>query len=190
MSRLHIAVDVDGVLADMVGRLLERLSAAGYCYAESEVKHFDFSRTFSPTALSIANHIMGEPGFAASLDWYQGARVFLSILQDLGAVAIATAPYKGSPTWAADRVKWLSSRVHPNDIISVPTPLKHLATQFADVLVEDRVETLEAWKKVRPDGLAILIDRPWNRVPAPYAVRVTKYIDAVDAVRSFKSRAA
>jgi len=189
---LNIAVDVDGVLADFVGGLLQRLAPRGHRYAVDDVKHFELSRTLTPEALHVANDIMAAPGFARELDWYPGARLFLSILKDLGDVTIATAPFRGSPTWQDERAKWLDPYVQANDIVSVPTKKKHLVTQFADVLVEDRAETLESWKGVQPDGLAVLIDRPWNRQAAPYAVRVRSYLEAVDAIRTGakKSRAA
>lgn len=188
--RLQIALDVDGVLADLVGELLLRMAKRGHHYRVEDVKNFDFSKTFTPDAMLCANEIMGSPGFAKQLPWYSCARLFVSSVRDLGDLVIATAPFRSSASWASDRAEWLDAYVLPNSIISVPTKLKHLATQFADVLVEDRVETLEAWKAVRPDGVAVLIDRPWNRVSAPYATRVTSYLSAIEVIRSRVSRAA
>lgn len=184
MKQRVIACDVDGVLADLVNQLLLQLRFDGHSYMESDIRNFDFSKTFSEKAMKRATEIMGSPGFCQDLPWYTGGRVFLSTLKDLGDVVIATAPFD-SATWSHERRRWLEPHIHKNDILSVPSKRKHLAVQFADVLIEDRAETLGDWKRVRPDGLGILINRPWNwSAPCTGGIyRVTSYRQAIETIR-------
>jgi len=121
---------------------------------------------------------MGTPGFCAGIPWYPGAQAFLNSLKMLGDVIAVTAPYKDGRTWQYERARWLAPYIKRQ----IHTAHKELIG--GDVLIEDSLEIAERWQKAHPSGIAILTDRPWNQGESGRAIRVTSYVDALEAVRA------
>lgn len=156
-----IHTDVDGVLADFVGGLCIELGARGFRRAPDDVRHWELAKSFSDEELRAAHEIMASPGFCHALEWYEGARDFLRALRGEGEVHAVTAPFRSSSSWMHERYGWLSSEVQGDRVHFVSGKYKHLLR--GDVLVEDHPGTARAWCEVNESGVAILIDRPWNR---------------------------
>lgn len=155
-----IHTDVDGVLADFVGGLCKELALRGYSKAPEDITHWELAESFSPEEMRAALEIMSSPGFCHGLEWYEGARDFVRALEDQGQVHAVTAPVRSGCSWMHERLGWLSS-VFPGDHVHfVSGKYKHLVR--GDVLIEDHPANARAWVEAHPDGIAILIDRPWN----------------------------
>jgi 5'(3')-deoxyribonucleotidase len=172
---MRVLVDVDGVLADLVGELCHRLRGVGLLAAPEDVRHYDFSKVWPQTHLALVYEWMASPGFANELQWYAGAPEFLAGLP--GDIVALTHPYHRSQTWAYDRTQWLRGHVHH----IVLTASKHLVG--GDVLVEDHLDNLNSWLEAHPQGRGVLIDRPWNRDKEAFGRRTFRCRSYADAGR-------
>lgn len=182
-----ILKDVDGVLADFVGGLCLELRARGFDRKPEDVKHWDLSLSFSEAEMRAAHDIMCTPSFVHGLDWYEGAREFVRELRLEGEVHAVTAPFRSSASWMYERLCWLSSEIPGERIHFVSGKYKSLVR--GDVLVEDHPKTAHDWCEANPQGIAVLIDRPWNSPSAAEwhmhsrMYRVRSYDEALQAIR-------
>lgn len=103
-----------------------------------------------------------KKGYIASLPRYPGAQQVVKTLRARGhEVRCITAPW-ASPYWHQERYEWLLSfGFSEREQIYCSGPEKHYVA--GDVLVEDREDTVKAWQKANPNGMGIILDRPWNR---------------------------
>lgn len=154
-----ILCDVDGVLADCVGAICKEVEDL----SPDDIKHWELSLSMTRKQHAQAVTAMGRPGFCQGLEWYAGAEEFLWKLQEAAAVYAVTSPFN-SETWERERKLWLKTFIHPNCILSVPTPAKTLVR--GDILIEDHPGTAYRWLQANPEGHAVLIDRPWNQSEA------------------------
>lgn len=154
---VRILLDIDGVVANLVGALLEELRAHGFHRREKEVKHHDFVATFNREELKIIRAAMQRPGFVDGLLMYSGAQGFINELQAMGEVVALTKPYASSMTWVYERQLWCERRGIRN---VVHTDRKHLVP--GDCLIEDHPGNLCEWARAWPGRVGILLSRPWN----------------------------
>ena len=187
-----ILCDVDGVLANFVGGVVEFLKSRGHTKEESDFTEFDMSQAMTLDQLAVFSYLGTQSGFCTSIPWYPQAALFLKILLELGKVYALTAPWK-APTWESERRAWLSHVLPSDRMISCPPSAKHLIR--GDVLIEDHPGTAAKWSRENRGGEAILIDRPWNREgSATWAaaslegdtsklLRVQNYKEAVNAIQ-------
>lgn len=174
---MRILVDCDGVLADLCGAVCALLPGR----IPADFRQHDFDLTLTKAELETVRAWSDSPGVIKNLPWYPSAKVFIQILGDLGTVFCVTAPWT-SPTWDKERRAWLAPFVPWNRVITCPSVAKQIVS--GDVLIEDRLDTLEAWCDENPNGHGIVIDRPWNRGALPSRVqRAYNYLDAIRAVR-------
>lgn len=160
----RILLDCDGVVADFIGGVCAGLKARGFERTPEDVKHWALEHSFTEEETRATYELMKEPGFCHELEWYEGARDFLRDLLREGEVHVVTAPFRDGTSWMNERLAWLSSempgaagdRVH-----FIQGKHKHIVR--GDVLIEDHPMTAHDWLVANPDGIAILIDRPWNR---------------------------
>ncbi len=182
-----ILTDCDGVLADFVGGLCVELAARGHYYTPDDVKHWELGETFAPDAFRAALEIMASPGFCHGLEWYEGARDFVHELERIGQVHAVTAPFRNGPSWMHERMGWLSGVVVNDRVHFVSGKYKHLVR--GDALIEDHPKNAYDWLEGNPEGIAILIDRPWNSTAAkefwPHTrmIRVRTFDAALQALR-------
>lgn len=182
-----ILTDVDGVLADLVADVCAGLAARGHRRTPEEVTHFDFALSFSAEEMRHVHEIMSAPFFCYGLPWYEGAREFVRDLQGQGEVHAVTAPFRSSPSWMHERVQWLAPAVPAERVHFVGGQYKHLVR--GDVLIEDHPGNAAAWCDAHPSGVAILLDRPWNRPTAkefwPHSrmFRARSYAEALQILR-------
>jgi 5'(3')-deoxyribonucleotidase len=183
-----ILCDVDGVLADFMGEVCLKLAPHGHGYQVDDFRHWDLNETLSVPAQRDLLTILSEPGFCQSLPWYDGAKDFLGELHADGArVYAVTAPFDGSPFWAYERKNWLGPHLDRKRVLSVSGEAKHLVR--GDVLIEDHPKTAHDWLQSNRDGIAILVDRPWNGPAAKEwhchhrMYRVKSYAEALTTIR-------
>lgn len=174
---MRFLVDVDGVVADMVGALCRRVPGV----EPTDFTSFEFNKAWGPAMCQVFYGVMGEPGFVASMSAYMGAHQMVDGLRELGEVVFATAPF-GSATWARERELWLR-RQFPSVEHVVHTSAKHLVR--GDVIVEDRTANALSWLREHPEGRAVVVRRPWNAGDGEHPrIRVVKRVlDVVEVCR-------
>ena len=173
----RILVDCDGVLANFIEPFLAIANRlAGTSYTEADVKEWDMDRL--PGFEAIKNEAwaeVGDPGFARNMPLYQGAQEGMRRLADIGEVFIVTAPLwlhkedesRGDlhgQTFCWDRVKWL--RAHFGIPATRVIFAYHKELVEGDVLIDDKVENVEAWIKAhgtKKGTSAILWSHPYNK---------------------------
>lgn len=148
-----VLLDVDGVIADLVGELCARLPGG---FKPEHFKSYDFADVLPPKALVMAWGFMREPGFVRDMPEYPGALAFLSKLPS--GATVVTKPFTKAPYWMWERAEWL--RVRGVERV-IHTAEKHLVR--GDALVEDDPGNLGRWLRSNPCGKGILMDRPWNQ---------------------------
>jgi len=177
-----VLLDVDGVLADFVGASLRFLrDRFGLHYTPEQVTEWNLER-----ALKLEPHVykalcaeFEREDFCTDIEPYPGAVDGVWALRDAGCRVLAvTAPWWSSPTWVHDRSQWLVQHLgfRRDDLHHT----SNKASVRGDVLVEDKPETIAAWKVEHPMGAGILWDRPHNRTwPATDMVRTTRWDDVL-----------
>lgn len=174
----RILVDVDGVLADLVGALCRNLPR----HTPDKMTEYRFQDTLDATEWTIAHNDMVRPNFVAHMPWYPGAQDFVRKLHALGDVVAVTRPYEHSPTWAYEREQWL--RGHVDRVVHTA----HKEMIRGDYLVEDSTDNALKWAQHWPGGTAYLIARPWVRPVA--AASVEWCPDYTSILRKIAMRAA
>jgi 5'(3')-deoxyribonucleotidase len=163
---MDILVDVDGVVADLVTPILERVNKA----TNSSVKYDDITKFYfldpkhkilTKEQSEVARASFSEPGLVESLSVIPGSQEGIQKLRDLGHDIIwVTSPWKESKTWCWERTRWLKEHfdTHSDDIIFASRKEKIPGKVFID----DRVKNVEAWQS-KMGGAALLYDQPWNQ---------------------------
>lgn len=182
MSRRPIvAVDCDGVLADLLPTLLTVMSAMlGRDVDAQEVTHFDWINTLLPTAqdrLAFWAEV-GARGVARNLPVYPGAKEGLAALSEVADVHIVTSPVRSSMFWMREREDWLAEHFGIKPTRVTHTASKHLFA--SDMIVDDRPDTIVNWAYTR-DGTPVLWAREYNqRDSMPNNVVITDDWGAVE----------
>jgi hypothetical protein len=177
-----ILVDCDGVLADFIGRVCKVLQGANpkqaHIYNPELFEVYDIKRTLLSTELSWVSSACKQPGFAASLDWYEGAKEWLASIRHLGTVVCLTSPFSGAPSWVQERAEWL--RGHVDQVHFCRKEAKRFVP--GDLLIEDCAQTAYEWSETQRKP-SIILERPWNRrtsslvigMPAAKVLRAFRY---------------
>lgn len=150
----RIAVDVDGVLADLVAVLAAELGREPDSFTTPRFADGDFT----PVEVSRMERLMVSPGFVRRLPLYHNAGIGMAELHTCGEVVIVTHQYEASPTWVFDRAGWLLE--HFPDVPVIFTKAKHMVD--ADVLVEDTPANAVKFVEAVRGRSALLVARPWN----------------------------
>lgn len=159
--------DVDGVLVDLMGPTLRKLSTKFKERAPSlgQIDKYDLSKCLDAEMFEdVTKRIWADPYLWRHLPPRAGAVHAVEELRSMGVHVIAcTAPVKGTGfDFEGVRREMLADHfgIDGHDVLFCPARHKHRVS--ADVFVEDRDETLSAWIASNPNGLAILMSQPWN----------------------------
>jgi 5'(3')-deoxyribonucleotidase len=161
MSKLRILCDVDGVLADFVGLVLDYVSRhTGLHYRREAVDTWD---TLHLKCLGLVDH---EATFTTWCDAGAGekmlalpeARDFWRELLRVGDVKVCTAPF--TDNWYPQRARWLREHFGVTHDRLIFTGSKAELVPSYDVLIDDRVENCQAF--VDAGGVAWCIATPYN----------------------------
>jgi 5'(3')-deoxyribonucleotidase len=164
--RLKILCDVDGVLADFTGLILDYVqNNVGLYYRAEAVDKWD-----SLAALGLSErwpHFRAQCdalGLCRSMRPLPGAAAFYAALRTIGTVKVCTTPMTAA--WLTQRAEWLEEFGVPlAEQIQVHD--KADLTGAWDILIDDKPENCDAF--VKAGGRAFLIAAPYN------ARRVTPY---------------
>ncbi len=155
---MRILLDVDGVIADLVGDLCRELRASGYKREPEDFTSYEFSSVLPRDEAAVAHGAMIRPGFVQTMSWYPGAKAFVKALQSVAKVVAVTKPFPAGPTWAYERAIWLKG--HIDTVIQT----EHKELIPGDILIEDYWLNAQKWQTAHPKGHAILIERPWCNI--------------------------
>jgi len=167
-----ILLDVDGVVADFVGKVRSTVAAVGH--HDLLVDRFDFTSKLQDDAPDIYKHYRTESAAAnwcSSIERYRGAVAFVKALRKLGDVVAVTSPLSHCPTWAYERKEWLVERLgfKSDDIVSI----KRKDLVVGDFMIDDHYGNIEAWytrwRGAHNDGHArsILVGHDYNAEHQP-----------------------
>lgn len=158
-SKFTVGLDVDGVLLDLVGSVIESVNS--WAVLRQITTRVDYS-TFSVYSMfdtlrekvspECASHIWSEfesNDFWRTLKPTQQAHSAIRLLRECGVhIKCITAPIPTCPEWAYIRYETLQRlfRIHPNDVI-----IAHCkeAASF-DAYIDDRWDNVQAMRHTRP----------------------------------------
>jgi uncharacterized HAD superfamily protein len=182
---MNIAIDLDGVVVDLVGEMLPKLSdLAGHPICHDDIVEFDIG-----AALRLSTRQMddlwlwlkksGSYRRARPIDGAVAAITQLAQMSNADILFVSSR----SEELRAETTGWLRSQgLGGFPLVLRPDGLKVVASDEARVLVEDDPRDLPALSGVVES--LVLLERPWNReakLPTN-CVRVQAWQDALGAI--------
>lgn len=160
-----VLLDVDEVLVDFVGRILDEIRdiRPGKAVFRQDVHCWDIAVALglTPEEAAEKKRRIKAPGFCASLEPLPGAVEGVKELRQMGFdVRAVTSPFP-SRDWAYERETMLCERFGFDRREVIQTPGKDVV--FGDILVDDKLETCIEWQKRWSASRAILLSAPWNQ---------------------------
>jgi 5'(3')-deoxyribonucleotidase len=155
---MRIAVDVDGVLADRIGSIVDRIAETyGVALEPADVDEYDFSIPGTDVDIhEVVDASTHDPDHLLSLDPIDGAIDGMQTLDDRHELAIATHRPRRIHTHTK---RWLRTHDVPYDEF-VDECGRRKCELGATVLVDDRPANVRAFARRRGPG--ILFRQPWN----------------------------
>jgi uncharacterized HAD superfamily protein len=167
---LHIALDVDGVLANFVDAFLPHVSEAlGRPVSVEHITEYSIEKSLGMSPeLWVGLWERLEDHMYDVAEPYAGISTGLAALGTLGRLSIQT----GRPDKAEAATRsWLAKHVPQITEVSFrSTRPKFTFEDAVDYFIDDSLEVVLA----AGSGTPILLDRPWNRRQAPAAVQRVK----------------
>lgn len=176
-----LLLDVDGVVADMMGTLHDVLTERGYqCPKHDEVTCWDFLTLIKDEdSKAYAQIVLSKRWFWASLKPYDGAFRFVDAIRQEGHdVVFLTAPYDNCPEWHDARVCWLREHMGASSRDVVVTHEKWRVR--GHVFIDDKPDNAVTWDSEQESMLSIgfLLERPWNATGQRKHCRTLSSLDA------------
>lgn len=162
---MHIALDVDGPVADIHTEWLRRYNLEyDDTLVVADIKDWDFAHITKPECGKLIYDILKLPDFYSGISPKPGALDAIAQLQRAGhRITFATACGRGMMDQKADWmvrqalcVSWHNSTLPPNF-----APVTDKSLIDADVLIDDGIHNINGWTAKRRRS-AILMTFPWN----------------------------
>jgi 5'(3')-deoxyribonucleotidase len=158
-ARLIIGFDVDGVLADQIAGVLPIIKERH----DVTLTYADISDWRLPIkGTDIAQEIVRaqqDREYVLGMRVHEGARRILDFLHETHRIVVITARQgEAATTWTAE---WLRRNKLPYDDV-VGGMESRKSEHRADVLVDDYIGNVVEFL-TNTNGLAVLVDQPWNR---------------------------
>lgn len=165
---MNIAIDVDGVVADLVPKLLSEINhkfKTKYTIEQCTMWNF-YDRSGGmfddPEHADYAVKLMRGAHYAANVRIISGSVDAINRICAAGHTVVwVTAPFRSSKTWAFDRTNWILEHFPACSKHIILTDRKEWVD--ADILIDDNPENIERWmkggKKYRK---GYLFSQPWN----------------------------
>ncbi len=161
--RPRVVLDADGVFVDFVGGFLDLVyNLTGQAFHEDQVTDWDICKAIGlkDDDARLCYGSVGQ-GFCTNLSPLPGALRGVKILESIADVYVVTSPWNKCETWVHEREKWIEKH------LGIPhSRIMHGSAKYlvdADVLVDDRADTVVKWQETHPERIAVMWDRPWNR---------------------------
>lgn len=165
MKKLRILCDMDGVVVNLLEPWLQtyRRETGEYVY-RGAIKDWKVGNYVKDSERLY--QILHRPGFFDYLPPLPGAILGVKELLYAGHdVRFATAP--PSADAARGKIEWVKRVFDLDQRHVVMTHDKHWL--HADVIIDDRPETIKEWSQKISDSLVIAMAHPYNRTVASYA---------------------
>lgn len=155
---MRIAVDVDGVIADRIGSIVERVTEAyGVALDPSDIDEYDFSIPGIEVDIhDVIEESTHDPEHLLGLDPVDGAIDGMQTLHERHELVIATHRPQRIHVHTE---RWLRNHDVPYAEFVTECGARKCAFE-ADVLVDDRPANATAFARRR--GRSILFRQPWN----------------------------
>lgn len=187
---MRVGIDVDGVLANFVGRALDwafRFGVTPEPKYEAQVSAWNFEGALTPEQYRQLDRLIktGAERFVLGMQQYSGALRFVERIVEAGhEVAYVTTPFGGAYGWAEARCEWLRQHMPPAPVISTKGKGAK-AWADCDVLIDDGPHNVDVDGSVHREsgqlrpawaGKGYLLTRPWNASHrARHCTRVNDY---------------
>lgn len=164
---MKILIDVDGVVADLVTPVLERINKETNASIQyDDISSFYFldtkHRILTKDQSEVARRAFSEPGLVESLSIIPGAQEGVQALREHNHEIIwVTSPWKDSKSWCYERTRWLAQNFDANSDDVIFCSKKERIP--GNVFIDDRSKSVEEWQKKNYSGVALLYDQPWNQ---------------------------
>jgi 5'(3')-deoxyribonucleotidase len=161
---LVIGIDVDGVLANQIAGVLPRIKRRlGIDLAYEDVTHWALPLGDTNIAVEIAA-AMEDPTYVMDMPVHADAKQVLDQLHRQHTIRVITA----RPAVAAEPTKaWLTKNALEVDDVSSARE-KEKSLYATDLLVDDYLGNILEFL-TSTNGIAVLVDQPWNRDRAELA---------------------
>jgi 5'(3')-deoxyribonucleotidase len=154
----RIGVDLDRVLADQVGHILPRINAEqGTSLTREDVDEWRLPLPRSDIACEI-NKALTDAEYVLTMPPLPGAKRLLNRLFPRHEIIILTARPREALEWT--RI-WLDRNGLSCDKLVAATEAKK-SLHGCDVLVDDYIGNVVEYLS-NSEGVAVLVDQPWNR---------------------------
>jgi len=166
-----VLVDMDGVMADFDGKVLQDLEDL---YPHVPIPHprnsFYIDDDMAPEHKPIVREIISKPGFFTQLGVIEGTHQGWELLLDAGYTPqICSAPLRKNPTCEQDKLAWLEEHFVPQFghwVIDTAIITKDKASCSGLAIIEDRPEIKDAH---RAEWKHVVFDRTYNQfAQSPY----------------------
>lgn len=170
---MRILVDVDGVVADLMGGFIAFASERGCVIQRDKITAHHISKSRGLEHLSTTfdlDDMLRE--FLCTDDCYEDileiedASYAINTLSRRHELAFLTATMKSAPQSYASKFNWLQRRFPEIPVISAPSEYKHWVA--GDILIDDRYDACSRFSSAWPNGkmgASFLFSQPWNEAP-------------------------
>jgi len=157
--RLNIGVDVDGVLADQISDVLPIVEQRyGLSLTYDQITDWRLPIKNSDIAREIVA-AQGDRHYVMKMRPHQGAKRVLKFLKRHHRITVITARAgQAGSGWTAE---WLRKHKIPFDEVIASTEARK-SEHRTDVLIDDYTGNILEFL-MNSNGVAVLIDQPWNR---------------------------
>lgn len=168
-KKQRVLLDVDGVLGDFCGHLLNFMSSIeglGELPAKDELTKWDIFEFFNEEQKTAAHAILSSGHFWAVMPTIEGARRAVSSMEAADLVVhYVTSPWDACFGWADVRRDWLIRNFGATKKIIHTASEKHLYR--GNVFVDDKPDHVYAWanehKTDSGPHTAFMFDQPYNK---------------------------
>lgn len=155
---LFIGVDLDGVLADQIDGVLHRIREIfGLTLSRENITHWRLPIGDSDIAQEIERAQQNRK-YVLRMRLHEGARSMLKALYRDNRVVLITARAPKAKEWTQ---QWLYNHRLPHDEL-LNSKEEKKSVHGTDLLIDDYLGNVIEYLQ-NTEGVAILIDQPWNR---------------------------
>ena len=158
MPRPVLLLDIDGVVGKFVDAFLSAYSKYGGILPSHLPQTWDFFALL-PDQVAVASAWRDPTIFSHQVP-YHGALEAVWALNSAYDLVIVSTPPPPLTVHIPAKVAWLEKNVGLKPEQMIFTSRKELVR--GDILIDDYHCNVLSWLKASPDGLGILINRPWN----------------------------
>ena len=151
-------IDVDGVVADFIGHVLDVLRSTK---KPEDITDWHFLTFLSPEEQAKAHELLDTREFWETLPLKEGARDGISHLRDFLGFDITwiTSPWPGCAEWADARKAWIKRHFGNDPVIIASDKEKY----DGDLFIDDKPANVEKWRNSHLGKQAFLFDTPQNK---------------------------